>query len=538
MKNIILLEQIKRQQYIITPNVKNLLKLFIAVIFLKQLTWAAIIPLWQFPDEQAHFAQVAYGVEIGKRKAGPDLTKEILLSERILQVEREWSGNNRYTYHPEYNIPYSNGNNGWFEEEIRNFPMSERSILTRKESPFYPQLYYLPLVKIYQVFYNNDLFIRVFISRFVNILIYLAVIIISFRIFDLVFSNKNYVIFGVIILAFQPMFSFVNGGINSDNLFNLLVTGGIYLSLIIIRQGLKPKYLLISIIILILSVYTKPQGYLLFLIYLFPIIYQGVKIKYIRYILPLIALLFVTFPFILNKTQGRMLISDVNLGLVSKKLSIQSMLDESIRLIKHTFREVIPWYWGVFRWLSLSLPRVINKVINYILLILLFGSIVYLIKSIKNKDHSLKTISLIFFIYCSLVYYGAIAVWNYLFILFQGFSFGIQGRYFFPTISAHIGILLFGVLGFTRKLRNIKYILAIISIFMIIVHEIALFNLIFSYYSTQNIQTFFIHIGQYKPWFFKSPTNQFLIMIHIVSLIVFIRYFLKYIVSYEKTSRI
>ncbi len=497
----------------------------------------AIIPLWQFPDEQAHFAQVAYSAEIVKRKAGPDLTKEILLSERILQVEREWTGNNRYTYHPEYNIPYSNGNKGWFEEEISNFPITERNVLTKKESPFYPPLYYLPLVNIYRFFYNYDLFTRVFILRVVNILIYLAVIILGYRIFDLVFHNKNYVICGVIFLSFQPMFSFVYGGINSDNLFNLLFAGSIYISLLIIKYGLKISYIFSALLIFILAYYTKPQGYLILPIYLFPIIYRGVKIKYMRYALPLIVLLLVMFPFILNKTQGRMFISDVNLGVVIKKLSIQSMLDESIRLIKHTFREVVPWYWGVFRWLSLSLPRVINKVINYILLVLLFGSTVYLIKSLKNKDYSSKTTYLVFFIYCSLVYYGAIAVWNYLFILFQGFSFGIQGRYFFPTISAHIGILLFGVLGFTGKLRNIKYILAIISIFMVIIHEIALFRLIFSYYSLDNIQTFFIQVSQYKPWFFKSPTNQFLIMLHIASLIVFIVYFLKYIVSYEKTSR-
>ena len=30
----------------------------LVVIFLKQILWLGIVPLWQFPDEQAHFAQV------------------------------------------------------------------------------------------------------------------------------------------------------------------------------------------------------------------------------------------------------------------------------------------------------------------------------------------------------------------------------------------------------------------------------------------------------------------------------------------------
>jgi len=49
---------------------------------------------------------------------------------------------------------------------------------------------------------------------------------------------------------------------------------------------------------------------------------------------------------------------------------------------QHTFQEVLPWYWGVFRWLSLTLPRWVNQVMMRLLVLAGVGLV---IKFFKRK---------------------------------------------------------------------------------------------------------------------------------------------------------
>ena len=72
------------------------------------LSWIILVPVWQYPDEQAHFAQVQDIAELGHvPKKGNDTSYEIAFSEKILGTERDSLGNNLFTYHPDYKIPYS-----------------------------------------------------------------------------------------------------------------------------------------------------------------------------------------------------------------------------------------------------------------------------------------------------------------------------------------------------------------------------------------------------------------------------------------------
>src|SRR3989344_1929977 len=99
---------------------KKLFILLLVFLFFKQLIWESLVPLWHFPDEQAHFAQVAYLGEMGPQpgKTPFDLTEEIRISENLLGTERDNSGNNRFTFHPEYKIEYAPVLYGIYEEKI------------------------------------------------------------------------------------------------------------------------------------------------------------------------------------------------------------------------------------------------------------------------------------------------------------------------------------------------------------------------------------------------------------------------------------
>lgn len=511
----------------------KLFKILFITVVVKQLVWIAFIPLWHFPDEQAHFGQVAFSVEFGKHKLGPNLSKEILISERILQTERDWAGNNKYTYHPEYNIKYSDSVIGPNEMEIINFPLDQRQILKTVEATRYPPLYYLPANIIYSIFYNQNLLIRVYLIRIWNIFYFGLFVVLLFKLFKIVFVDELFTLLGVSLLTYQPMFSFAMAGINSDNLFNLLSLFIIYICMLIIKDGLKIKYLLSSTLTIIAVILTKPQGYIVLSFYLFPIAYLLIKKKFQKSLLPLLILFIILIlSFSVKYIKGEQFVPDVDI--YNKVISNVNFIKFTKWTALHTYKEILPWYWGVFRWLSLTLPRVVNRIINRVLVVLAVGVILYIIKMIKKKDFSFKTISFGFFFYTSAVYFAIITVWDYLFTLTHGFSFGIQGRYFFPTIASHIGILAFGIVGFSSKLKIQKILAGILSGGMIILHELALFKLLFSYFSIESISKFFIQASQYKPWFFKSPVLEFIMLIHLITLLIFFYEFINRIFSHEK----
>lgn len=511
----------------------KLLKILFIVIIIKQIVWIAFIPLWQFPDEQAHYGQVEF---ISPKKDAErilNLSKEILLTERILQTEREVSGNNKYTYHPDYNIPYSNISVGLFEKEIVLLPKEYRKQMVAIESTLYPPLYYLPL-KTINTLSNSDILTRVFISRLFNIIYYLLIIFFVYRMLYEIFDRKELALIGSIMVAFQPMFSYVQSGINSDALFNLIFTVGIYLSILIIKKGISLKYLIYSTLTTVLGYYTKPQFFLLGGIYIIPFIYAIISEKKWKYLyislipFALIAFIILKNIFIYGKIATDFYLVHINLT----KISIFSYF---IWTVKHSYQEVLPWYWGVFRWLSFSLPPPLYRIINIFTFILGIGVLFWLVKNLKTIRNSLQFKSLVFLIYIALFYFLMLFFWDFLFIGSHGFSFGIQGRYYFPIISAQMAILAFGIIGLTNKIYFQRIISLTLVLGMFALHEIALFRLIISYYKF-NLSTFFIQASQYKPWFFKSPILEFLTLIHFLTLLIFVFQFIKITFSDEKAK--
>ena len=69
---------------------KTLVILLLSTTLFKGIMWAASIPIWHGPDEQAHFAQVQYYAEVRKGlSAEDDLSLEVFESERLLGTLRD-----------------------------------------------------------------------------------------------------------------------------------------------------------------------------------------------------------------------------------------------------------------------------------------------------------------------------------------------------------------------------------------------------------------------------------------------------------------
>src|SRR3989344_8098451 len=131
-------------------------------LLLKSVAWSLLVPLWHFPDEQAHFGHVAFiaeGGDLNRHGRYPDMTEEIYTSLGILGTQRDEHGNNKFTYHPEYRLEYGQTTTGPQEEEIKSLPLSTRKNFTITESAYYPHFFYQVSALVYKFFYPADLFV-------------------------------------------------------------------------------------------------------------------------------------------------------------------------------------------------------------------------------------------------------------------------------------------------------------------------------------------------------------------------------------------
>ena len=114
-----------------------MIKFILLVTLFKALAWSLLVPLWHFPDEQAHFGHVAYLAEGGTLPMGRtnDLNQEIAIAEQRLGTYRNKYGNNDFTYRPEYRLEYTDSYTGRYEEEIKALPLASRKGMTRSRRP-------------------------------------------------------------------------------------------------------------------------------------------------------------------------------------------------------------------------------------------------------------------------------------------------------------------------------------------------------------------------------------------------------------------
>lgn len=518
---------------------KKVVVFLLIAFLLKQLVWLAVIPIWHFPDEEQHFAQAAFYAEKGNfpqyLKVKEDVNLEIDRTSEILGTKRDSLGINKFTYHPEFRIPYSNSQIGIFEEEIKALNTKEnRQTMVKREAARYGPVYYWLVGQIYKLFYQRDIFTRVFASRFVSLFLSALNVFFVYLIAKELFSGFFLRFVLTFLVAFQPMFSFVSSGVNSDNLFNLIFTIILYSILKIFFCAkdfltLKNlKYWFLLTLALITGFYSKPQIYIsipvIFLAYLlsFLLIKNNKLKKRNFFLLLLIILLGVLFFFFSNN----------NVQIPEYEPQHKTKMNENFFQyifwhLKHTVAETIPWYWGVFNWLGVPLPRWVNRLQARILILSVFGFIVYLIKVVRKKYFfSSQNFKIIFLILSSLIYYFSIISWDFFFRSSQGYSFGIQGRYFFPTIVSHMLLIVLGLFSLTSKKIIGMFILKILAIWWVFLSLIGLNTAVKSYYQLFPIGVFLNQASQYKVSVFKGYNLLFLVILFFLSLIFLLIYIL------------
>lgn len=492
---------------------KPLLTSLLLSFFLKQIFLIGLVPIWHTPDEQAHFAQVAYFSEFSKMPFGKDdLNREISESEYLLGTKRDQSGNNKFTFHPEYRIEYTSSYTGKYENYINNVPVGFRREFTGQEAANYPPLYYWISSLAYKLFYTHGLIDRVFAVRFVSTLLSLLTVLISLYIGKLLFGRLILAYGLAAMVAFHPMFSLVSAGVNSDNLFNLFFTLMTYVCLLMIKRGLSKKGLFLSIIISYGMYLTKPQFILALPIFYVAILLSilinfksSMRLKVVAKLMALPVLLFFLFSGVKDALSEFLARNSYLLTFLpgERNLSNVSFFSFFKQTIRHTIAEVIPWYWGVFNWLGVTYERGVHRIINRVMVLAAAG---VCLKFFMDAKHKKIDYPFLFVLATSVIYFMGITVYNYLFYLGHGFPFGIQGRYFFPNIVSHMCVLLAGFTYFVpEKFQILKNVwLKLVPLGMVILQFIAIWTIAKSYYDLSSLQGFIMQASQYKPVIFKG----------------------------------
>jgi hypothetical protein len=184
----------------------------VCAVFFQALLWVMVVPVWHFPDEQAHFAQVQNYAETGGTPVGRlDLSREIAEAETLLGTYRDERGNNQYTYNPTFRMSYTNTFDGEHEAYLKNLLPESRTEYVRAESPRYPPAYYAYSALFYRLGYGEDLFTRIHLVRagsvILHLLMALAVWYTSKQLFP---KSKPLQISLILAVAFHPMLMFVS----------------------------------------------------------------------------------------------------------------------------------------------------------------------------------------------------------------------------------------------------------------------------------------------------------------------------------------
>lgn len=477
----------------------KLIRLLLIVALVKTLAWSLYIPLWQFPDEQAHFGHVAYLAEGGTLPMGRknDQNEEVVTSEEILGTVRDENGNNRYTYHPEYNIEYASGYDGLDEAKIKNLPVETRKNFIFYESAYYPHFFYYLSGVIYKLFYNQDIFVRVFALRIFWLIPHLVMVWLAYLVGKEVFPKQEKLALSAAILtAFQPMLTFTAAGLTSDSLHNVLFTAVIYFCLKLFKR-FERRDLFGLAVVLAFGFINKPQFLVALGIVVPVLVWRIIKDRQWRVFL-LFVVAFLVIVFVFDRSYFLAIWDSIRSGqlpFMGSKSHLArpdyTLWQHLVYTANHTFREVLPWYWGVFRWLSLTLPRWVNQVMMRLLLLSGLG---LMIKIIRHKFEP----GFWLIVWSAFIYFAALFLWDYQQVRNAGFPFGIQGRYYFPVIVPHMILLIMGIKEIWHKL------VLVLDFWFIALNWIAFYWVTSSYYSVASLQTFIIQASQYKPDFAKG----------------------------------
>lgn len=464
-------------------------------------------PLFDPPDEQSHYAQIHFFVDQGRM---PNLHDQASLSDEEMFVERVIgtmsNGENKYFFHPEYAYEQNSSTIGKFEAEIWAHNTKEfRSQYTYWQSSTYPPLYYWFGSLFYRLVDARDFFARLFAVRFASVLITTLVPIVAYVLARNVWHREYLARIFAGIVFFFPMTTYLGAGINSDTLHTLFFALGFVLLMGMVQHGFTSQLAFLLGTTIGLDLLTKPQAYVFFPLLILAL---GIRAKWeirtwfkhsLAFALPI--LLLAGWQEIPKFIYGAS-----NLGTTAytaRQVNYGGWENFQIYLryyLRTHSQEIVVWYWGVFKWSGVILPKIFWWVANRLVLISGLGIVYRLVKDVRA--HSLSLISRFHLLALSanLTYILAIAFFDWQFYQEYGHSLGLQARYYLPLLVAQMFLFVSGLFELSVAWPRLQKIVVLtVGVFFLCMHIASVYALLASYFPTSDFMTFFTHLSQYRP---------------------------------------
>jgi hypothetical protein len=201
------------------------------------LAWSLIVPPFEVPDENAHYAYVAQVAERGTLPqpgpaAGPlsPAEDDTLATIRFYEMVGE----------PHNPAPFSALQQDAIEAVARE-PLSTRGDGDALTATNNPPLYYALEAIPYKLGSSGSVLDRLALMRVLSALMgAVTVLLVYLFLMELLPGRRWAWSVGALAVAFQPLFGFMSGGVNSDNLIYLTAAGTLWGVARMFRRGLTP----------------------------------------------------------------------------------------------------------------------------------------------------------------------------------------------------------------------------------------------------------------------------------------------------------
>lgn len=467
----------------------------IGLFFILGIWLALLLPFFQGPDEQVHYATIQHWAEPDEKKwvitesqnlnQSDDIrtyhfSEEVRETAHRLQFDEiKWQPTNTQSFSISENGPRESevtGNN--WKRYIDIYPTNTSGTWS---------LYYWLGSGIERFFTDQSILDRIFFSRLLSVCIGTLIVILAFATArKLDWSPALSTLFASLI-AFQPMFLATSSVINIDILLVFAFSLFFYGAVIWFIDGATPKSIIFLFAAISIGIFTKGPGIILPGLLIVLILFSGYRHYGTRYrdFLPygllagfaLASLLFILAP-------AHILANFLHLGSTSV---FSNPLESISAYFEKTFTSgAITWtamtYWGSFGWLDTNLPESILHFILAIEVLGIFG-LIWLFFD-KNPPRFLPSKHILLFALISLIFLQfAIRFFDWrIFDTTGKILIGTPGRYFLPNIIPHLLLVVSGLGYFTRTRESFQKLLLTLSISLFVLVSYALWFIVLPRY--------------------------------------------------------
>jgi hypothetical protein len=461
--------------------------LLISFLSLVQLIWVVITPPFQTPDETAHFAYSVYLYESDQLVLDRDnFTDESGVFFENLKKLVEETQASKIFHNPNNHFDFINPEG----TEIRDFDP--------KAAFSYPPFYYDIGNGILHIT-NGNLGLSLLLFRMVSIIALLINYVYLQKISKLFFKEKKYTMLLPLLVILWPMFAFINSGVNNDLLLFTASIATLYYILELIPQKDKKdkKYNNMNLIYgnlwVAIGLVSKPHFMILLIPYCLLFIFRVYKNRLFKQALLSLFPLLLPFIYYLRTylVFGAFFPSPQAItGIIPDKvLNERTDVCKNLPILSYAKVLIFPRlsmiyqnFTGNYGWLDTRVSRSMYMFGLIFFVPIGIGAFKFLKRSIGEKN--LKSFDPKIAILASVIVLWEVCMQllylqNYIDRCYMNFP--VQGRYYFPVISA---IFLLSGIGIIKVVPSkYKYLALLVMISLLVIFHAASINFVlYRYY--------------------------------------------------------